>query len=63
MWAEVRNSLGIALEKQGDLGGAIVEYRRIIAKQPDFFKARFNLGLALERLWLISRGLWPYTGS
>ncbi len=43
------NNLGIALAEQGDLAGAIQEYRTALAAGPDDYDTHGNLGLALAQ--------------
>ena len=47
--AAAHYNLGNALDKKGDLDGAIAEWRTAIRLQPDLADAHHNLGLALER--------------
>ena len=44
--AESLSSEGEALFQQGNYNGAIVHYKNALEKDPNFFTARFNLGLA-----------------
>ena len=46
--ADVRNLLGIAVKRKGDRDGAIGEYRRALAADPDHDSAHYNLALSLE---------------
>ena len=43
-------SKGMVLAENGDLNGAIVEYRKALKINPDFAAAHNNLGLALVKL-------------
>src|ERR1022692_5179876 len=42
-------SKGMVLAENGDINGAIVEYRKALKLNPDFVDAHNNLGLALEK--------------
>jgi tetratricopeptide (TPR) repeat protein len=44
---QAHNSSGLAMQQQGDLADAAVEFRRALSLQPDFPEARNNLGLTL----------------
>jgi tetratricopeptide (TPR) repeat protein len=44
----VHVNLGLALDKKGDLGAAIAEYRQALQLNPDSTIAHYNLGLALN---------------
>lgn len=46
--ARVHTALGNALGEQGDLEGAIAQYRQALVINPDYARAHYNLGSALE---------------
>ncbi|HUI08148.1 MAG TPA: tetratricopeptide repeat protein [Verrucomicrobiae bacterium] len=41
------NNLGFALQAQGRIGDAIVEYQQALRLKPDYAEAQYNLGVAL----------------
>ncbi len=43
-------NVGNLLRQRGDDAGAVVYYRKVVKKIPDHYKARLNLGLALQSM-------------
>ena len=42
-------NLGVALDRRGQIGEAIPEYRKVLELEPDYAEAHNNLGLALAK--------------
>jgi tetratricopeptide (TPR) repeat protein len=56
-------TLGVVLDKQGDLVSAISSFQRGIAIDPHFMKAHINLGLAQERRGDYQAAIVAYTSG
>lgn len=58
--AEMHYAAGGRRARLGDDLGAVAALERAVAKRPDFIEARFNLGLALERLGRLEAAAGSY---
>jgi tetratricopeptide (TPR) repeat protein/2-polyprenyl-3-methyl-5-hydroxy-6-metoxy-1,4-benzoquinol methylase len=56
----IANNLGDALEGQGKLDEAVIQYRRALALKPDFAEAHYNLGNALKQQGKLDEAMAQY---
>lgn len=55
--ADEQYDLGIALGKQGDLAGAIAAFQSVVAQDPNYAEAHYNLGVVLCKYGLTEQGV------
>jgi uncharacterized protein YcfJ len=48
---------GVALGKQGDLSGAIAAFQSVVAQEPNYAEAHYNLGVVLCKYGLTEQGI------